>query len=101
MNDQFKNIQRCSSFFHQQWIVVSSSKLIVATKIFKNIQHKAENIDHSTLTHKIWKGDWLQKIARRLAANFFKDAVQVSNSNLVQNANTLLTSGNAKTNPDQ
>ena len=45
-------------------------------------------------------------LERRLAAkeiiiNFSKDAVQVSNSNLVQNANTLLTSGNTKTNPDQ
>ena len=44
-------------------------------------------------------------LERRLAAkeivNFFKDAVQVSNSNLVRNANTLLTSGNAKINPDQ
>ena len=33
--------------------------------------------------------------------NFLKDVVQVSNCNLVRNANTLLTSGNAKINPDE
>ena len=33
--------------------------------------------------------------------NFFKDAVPVSNSNLLRNANILLTSGNAKINPDE
>ena len=40
-------------------------------------------------------------VAREIIVNFFKDAVQVSNSNLVRNANTLLTSGNAKINPDE
>ena len=48
----------------------------------------------------------LSDLERRLAAkeiviNFFKDAVQVSNSNLVRNTNTLLTSANAKINLDQ
>ena len=38
--------------------------------------------------------------AREIVINFFKDAVQVSNSNLVRNTNTLLTSANAKINPD-
>ena len=40
-------------------------------------------------------------VAREIVMNFFKDAVPVSNSNLVRNANTLLTSSNAKINPDE
>ena len=40
-------------------------------------------------------------VAREIVVNFFKDAVQVSNSNLVRNANTLLTSGNVEINPDK
>ena len=39
--------------------------------------------------------------AREIAVKFFKDAVQVSNSNLVRNAKTLWTSGNAKINPEK
>ena len=39
--------------------------------------------------------------AREIAVKFFKDAVQVSNSNLVRNVKTLLTSGNAKINPEK
>ena len=38
--------------------------------------------------------------AREIFINVFKDAVQVSNSNLMRNTNTLLASGNAKINPD-
>ena len=40
-------------------------------------------------------------IAGEIVVNFLKDVVQVSNCNLVRNANTLLTSGNAKINPDE
>ena len=107
MNDQFNNIQKCSSFClrpTERRRVINFLKmclftqLIVATKIFKNILQQAETLGHRILTHQI--------LERRLAAkeiviNFFKDAVQVSNSNLVRNANTLLTSSNAKINPDQ
>ena len=32
--------------------------------------------------------------------NFFKDAVQVSNSNLMRNKNALLVNGEAKLNPE-
>ena len=39
--------------------------------------------------------------AREIVLKFFKDAVHVSNSNLVTNANNLLTSGNAKINPEE
>ena len=38
--------------------------------------------------------------AREIVINFFKDAAQVSNSNLVHNANTLLLCGGAKINAD-
>ena len=40
-------------------------------------------------------------VARKVVVDFFRDAVQVSRSNLVRNGNTLLTSGNAKINPDE
>ena len=40
-------------------------------------------------------------VAREIVMNFFKDAVPVSNSSLLRNANILLTSGNAKINPDE
>lgn len=40
--------------------------------------------------------------AREIFINVLRDAVQVSNSNLMRNTtNTLLASGNAKINPDQ
>ena len=39
--------------------------------------------------------------AREIVVNLFKDAARVSNSNLVRNANTLLTSGNAKIDPHE
>ena len=42
-----------------------------------------------------------RSVAKEIALNFFKDAAQVSNSNLVENANTLLTKGSAKINPEQ
>ena len=107
MNDQFNNIQKCSSFCLRRTErrrlinflkMCLFTKLIVATKIFKNILQQVETLGHRILTHQV--------LERRLAAkeiviNFFKDAVQVSNSNLVRNTNTLLTSDNAKINPDQ
>ena len=39
--------------------------------------------------------------AREIVVKFLKDAGHVSNSNLVRNANNLLTSGNAKINPEE
>ena len=39
--------------------------------------------------------------AREIVLKFFKDAVHVSNSNLVRNANNLLTTGNAKINLEE
>ena len=39
--------------------------------------------------------------AREIVLKFFKDAFHVCNSNLVRNANNLLTSGNAKINPKE
>ena len=74
------------------------TQLILATKIFKNILQQAETLGHRILTHQILER---RQAAKEIVINFFKDVVQVSNSNLVLNANTLLTSGNAKINPDQ
>ena len=39
--------------------------------------------------------------AREIVLTFFKDAAHASNSNLVKNANNLLTSGSAKINPEE
>ena len=39
-------------------------------------------------------------LAREIVVNFFKDAIQISNSNLKRNANTLLAKGEAKISSD-
>ena len=35
-------------------------------------------------------------VAREVVVNFFKEAIEVSNSNLIRNANTLLLKGDTK-----
>ena len=39
-------------------------------------------------------------LARKIVINFFKDVVQISNSNLKRNVNTLLAKGEAKISSD-
>ena len=57
------------------------------------VEFKLQDLDSSDLERR--------SATKEIVLNFFKDTAQVSNSNLVQNANTLLTKGSAEINPDQ
>ena len=57
------------------------------------VDFRPQDLDSSDLERRL--------AAKEIVVNFFKDAVQVSDSNLVHNANKLLTTGIAKINPDQ
>ena len=57
------------------------------------VDFKPEDLDSSDLEKR--------SAAKEIVLNFFKNPAQVSNWNLVRNANTLLTKGGTKINPDQ
>lgn len=71
----------------------SFTQLIVFMKILLCCHEKerlflAQDLDSNGLQKKY--------LAKEIVINFFKDAIEVSNSNLKENVNTLLAKGDAK-----
>ena len=107
MKEQFKNIQLFfflpSTMDRKQKINkfqknVSLHPINCRYKDFQKysgigVDFKPEDLDSSDLKKR--------SAAKEIVLNFFKNPAQASNWNLVRNANTLLTKGGTKINPDQ
>ena len=104
MNEQFKNIQSYSFFSIQLQTGKKFQKNVFLHPIDCRYEYfqKYSRIDVDFKLSGLDSPDLEKRsVAKEIVLNFFKDAAQVSNSNLVWNANALLTKGNAKINADQ